>query len=156
MKKTLLIFLCLFACCPLIQLEHVDLVAMQQRLIQIEVKGAVEQPILIECPAYSVVGDVLSQVKLTDKADLTYVSNQMILKDKDTLIIPQKRETACISINFSGLDDLSTLPGIGPAVAQKIIDYRNQTGLFQHLEDLMNVPGIKEKKWEKLKDFICL
>jgi len=49
-----------------------------------------------------------------------------------------------------------TLENIGEKKALKIIEYRETYGLFQSLEDLMNVPGIKEKTFEKIKDNICL
>ena len=48
------------------------------------------------------------------------------------------------------------IPGIGKVKAEKIIAYREMNGLFQTIEDNMKIDGIKEKSFEKLKDFICL
>jgi len=59
-----------------------------------------------------------------------------------------------ININTASKEQLETLPGIGPTLAQRIIDYRNEHGLFTSYDDLLNVKGIGEKKLEKLKDKI--
>ena len=48
------------------------------------------------------------------------------------------------------------IPCIGKVKAEKIISYREINGLFQKIEDIMKIDGIKEKSFEKLKDFICL
>jgi len=48
------------------------------------------------------------------------------------------------------------LPGIGEKTAEKIIEYRNNFGKFRHPQDIMNVKGIGEKKFEKLKSFIII
>jgi len=49
---------------------------------------------------------------------------------------------------------LETLPGIGPTLAQAIIDYRETSGGFYFIEDIMNVPGIGPSKFEDIKDLI--
>ena len=54
------------------------------------------------------------------------------------------------------MDELDTLPGIGEATAQKIIDYRKEKGKFSKIEDLKEVSGIGESKYEKIKDKICV
>lgn len=61
-----------------------------------------------------------------------------------------------ISINLANKRALTTLPGIGPKTAQKIISYRKQNGRFPTLESLMEVKGIGKKKFEKIKPFIRL
>lgn len=61
-----------------------------------------------------------------------------------------------VSINKAGISELTTLDGIGEAKAQAIIDYREKNGAFKTLEDLMNVSGIGEKAFEKIKDNIEL
>ncbi len=68
----------------------------------------------------------------------------------------QARMTAKININTADLQDLDKLQGIGPATAQKIIDWRNQNGLFKVLEDLKKVPGIGESKFEQIKNQVSL
>ncbi len=59
-----------------------------------------------------------------------------------------------ININTADATELQQLNGVGPATAQKIIDYRNSNGRFQSIEDLKNVSGIGDKTFEKLKDHI--
>ena len=61
-----------------------------------------------------------------------------------------------ININTATVDELDTLPGIGPAKAQAIVDYRNTQGNFLKIEDIMNVSGIGEKIFEQIKDSITV
>jgi len=61
-----------------------------------------------------------------------------------------------VNINAAGLAELETLPGIGPALAQRILDYRAAHGPFRSLEDLKNVSGIGDKRFAELKDYITL
>lgn len=62
--------------------------------------------------------------------------------------------TGLININRANLEQLDSLPGIGPVLAQAIIDYRTEFGDFQTPEDLLNVSGIGEKKLEAILDYI--
>lgn len=64
--------------------------------------------------------------------------------------------SAKININTATADELDKLSGIGPATAQKIIDYRTQNGLFKTIEDIMNVSGIGEGKFEAIRDIISI
>ena len=59
---------------------------------------------------------------------------------------------ARVNINTAGVDELVTLPGIGKAYAQRIIEYREKNGPFKRVDDLLNVRGIGEKTLTKLKD----
>ena len=61
-----------------------------------------------------------------------------------------------VNINTSTKEVLTSLSGIGEAKAQKIIDYRNENGLFKSIEDLKNVTGISEKLFEQIKEFITI
>ena len=63
-----------------------------------------------------------------------------------------KPAAAKVNINSAGLDELQKLPGVGPKVAQRILDYRKQSGDFKKVEDLMKVRGIGEKTFLKMKD----
>ncbi len=59
-----------------------------------------------------------------------------------------------IDINTATKEQLQLLPGVGETTAQKILDYRNENGSFQTIEDLLNVSGIGEKKLEQMKPYI--
>lgn len=61
-----------------------------------------------------------------------------------------------VNINTAGLEALDSLPGIGPATAQAILDERETNGPFASIEDIQRVSGIGEKKYEKLKGSICV
>ena len=68
----------------------------------------------------------------------------------------ESQEALKVNINTAGKDELMTLTGIGETRAEAILAYRQETGGFQAPEDLMQVEGIKEKTFEKLKDQITV
>ena len=61
-----------------------------------------------------------------------------------------------VNINTATLEQLDTLPGVGEATANKIITYREENGGFKTIEDLKNVKGIGDKKFEDMKGNICV
>jgi len=61
-----------------------------------------------------------------------------------------------VDLNQADVTKLDTLPGIGPAIAQRIVEYREKNGPFKKAEDLMNVRGIGEKKFLALKDRVVV
>jgi len=61
-----------------------------------------------------------------------------------------------INLNAATLDQLETLPGIGRKTAERIIEYRTKSGGFKRIEDLMNVKGIGEKSFLKLKPLVAV
>jgi competence protein ComEA len=65
-------------------------------------------------------------------------------------------ETGTVNVNSAGVDQLALLPRIGPAVAQRIVAYREENGAFKALEDLMLVRGIGEKTFELIKPYASL
>ena len=61
-----------------------------------------------------------------------------------------------VDINTADAEALTSLNGIGPKTAEKIIEYRNTNGLFESREEIMNVKGIGESTFEKIKDYISI
>ncbi|HUD72008.1 MAG TPA: helix-hairpin-helix domain-containing protein [Dongiaceae bacterium] len=57
-----------------------------------------------------------------------------------------------ININTASAEELTALPGIGPSYAQRIVEHREKNGPFKKVEDLLNVRGIGEKTFEKIRD----
>ena len=64
-------------------------------------------------------------------------------------------EKLMVNINTASAEELVKLKGVGEKTAEKIIEYREQTP-FETVEDIMNVSGIGEKKFEDIKDMICV
>jgi competence protein ComEA len=65
-------------------------------------------------------------------------------------------ESELVNINTASLEELDSLPGIGPTIAQRIIDYREEHGGFQTIEDILNVSGIGPSTYDQIKDLITV
>jgi len=74
----------------------------------------------------------------------------------DPATSPGANNGSKISLNSATAEQLATLPGIGAATAKLIIEHRTNVGKFNRVEELMNVKGIGEKKFEALKDLLTL
>ena len=61
-----------------------------------------------------------------------------------------------VNINTADEKALDTLPGVGPAMAKRIIEFRETEGAFQSIEDIKKVRGIGDAKFAKMKDKICI
>jgi comEA protein len=77
-------------------------------------------------------------------------------KTTDISIQDTVKQDTKININKASLEELDTLPGVGPATAQKILDYRSQNGLFKTTEEINEVSGIGEVKYSQIKDLISI
>lgn len=110
----------------------------------------------LELEAYSTLEEALSKIDLDDDVLESALNYNKILSHRDVINIPLIQEIQCISINYGNLDELITIKGVGPKTAESIIDYRDEFGHFQILEDLLEIRGIGEKKLEAMKDSVCL
>ena len=71
--------------------------------------------------------------------------------------LPEKKpQSVMVNINTAALEELMTLPGIGKVRAGSIIEYREQNGEFEKIEDIMNVKGIKTGIFSKINSLICV
>jgi competence protein ComEA len=139
--------------------------------ILVYVTGAVHHPEqTITLPYGSRVSDVLEAAGgVTDDADMERVNLAAMVRDGDQIHVPSMNDIVegetdsalptpsggeVVYINTATLEELQTLPGIGPAMAQDIIDYREANGAFTSLEDLDNVSGMGPATLEEIADLI--
>ena len=69
---------------------------------------------------------------------------------------PAATAAAPVNLNTATAEQLATIPGVGPRMAERIIDYRQKNGGFKKIEDLMNVSGVGEKSFLKMKPLITI
>jgi len=137
-------------------------------IVLVDVKGAVVTPGVYEVSANGRVKDVIQKAGgFLEEADQAQLNLAGKVIDEMMIYVPIKGETTVaagsvtaesglISINTADLIELQELPGIGPAKAEAIIQYREENGPFSASEDLQNISGIGEKTFEKLKDLITV
>lgn len=124
--------------------------------MQVEIKGAIQNPGVYTLKRNSSISSLIQMSGgLLENSDTSRISFNYILQDKDVVVIPEKQDEKLISINSATLEELQTLPGIGPAIAQRIMEYR-KSNTFQSLEQIQNVKGIGLAMFNKIKDKICL
>lgn len=140
----------------------------------VDVKGAVSTPGLYETKEGDRVLDAIALAGgLLEIADEKQINLAQKVFDEMVIYVPEKGESdegfpsimggsadgrsdGKVNINRADSSELETLPGIGPAKAQAIVDYREQQGPFKKVEDIQNVSGIGEKTFEKLEDSISV
>jgi competence protein ComEA len=139
--------------------------------IVVAVQGKVARPGLVRLPPGSRVADAIAAAGgALPGVDLSLVNLARKLSDGELVVVglPQPATGGAaggagdpatggkINLNTASLTDLESLPGIGPALAQHIVDYRAQHGDFHAVEDLRRVSGIGDAKFAAIKDLVTV
>lgn len=155
---------------------------IKEEFIFVDIIGAVEKPSLVEVKE----GDRLSVAiekagGLTEKANRESINLAQKLVDGAQYIVPSKgealvinycedtenhdnkqldnaksQESGKLNINTASKEELQELTGIGDVLSQRIIDYRTENGEFSSIEDIRNVKGIGDKKYQDINSQICV
>lgn len=83
-------------------------------------------------------------------------NNVLVENGKSSSTNSSKGVGGKVNINSANQTELETLPGIGPSLAQRIIEYRESNGEFEKIEDIQNVKGIGDSKYSNIKEKICI
>lgn len=97
--------------------------------------------------------------KNEEKAEYIITENgEEVVEDSKSESMPSAGKTGNLKVNLNtdNARELESLPGVGPALAQKIMDYRKENGNFKSVEDLKNVSGIGDKKFESMKEYVIV
>lgn len=153
--------------------------------IKVYIAGAINNEGVYEMDEGSRIADIIEKAGgLTTEANIKNINLAYVIEDGMKIYIPKINENTVedntennitkgnsnsqdtnkaednkqntININTATQTELETLPGIGPSIASKIIEYRKQNGKFKKIEDLKNVSGIGENKFQKIKDLITV
>ncbi len=158
----------------------------EEKMIIVHVAGFVENPGIVKLKEGSRIADAIEAAggELLD-ADLSNVNLAYMLEDGQKLYIPgiseqkegeenlgyitkesgnnivvnEKKEeggSGLINLNTASQTELEQIPGIGPSTALKIIEYRKENGEFKSIEDIKNVKGIGDSKYENMKNHITV
>ena len=137
-------------------------------MLVIDVQGEVKTPGVYELPINSRVTDAIKSAGGASKnADLSYLNQARMLKDGEQIYVEKKafnsstvskKSTATfngiLNINRATAKELDKLPGIGPVIAARIIEFRKVNGAFSSIDDLRKVQGIGASTLEKFKSKI--
>lgn len=159
------------------ELEEIEL-ETQETLLYVYICGAVNKPGVYTLPEGSRVCDLfVAAGGLADDAATDYWNQARILVDGEMLYVPTVEEakerysggledsyqvadannaSGKINLNTASVEQLMEIPGIGESKARAIINYRDTNGGFSSIEEVMNIEGIKEGVFSKMKEYIVI
>jgi competence protein ComEA len=141
--------------------------------VVVDVVGAVRRPGLYRLEQGSRIADAVARAGgATGKADLALVNLAAPLADGEQVVVPKRGapgavaggagaapgagpSTGPVQLSSATLEQLDSLPGIGPVTAQKILDYRAKHGAFSSVDELDAVPGIGPSRMDQLRDLVA-
>ena len=153
----------------------------EEDMMAVHITGEVKKSGVVKIKEGSRIEDIIEAAGgLTENADITNVNLAFVVEDGMKIRIPSVNEektdedyitedsgkgvilsdentntsTLVININTASESELEQLPGIGPSISSRIIEYRNKNGKFKSIEDIKNVTGVGDSKFEKIKDLI--
>lgn len=166
------------------EIEEEEEISEEEQKIIVHITGAVVNNGIVEVKESARINDVIEAAGgVTDDADLSNVNLAYAVKDGQKIYIPSKNDkediedlkiisdeagtdiinegdevqsSGKVNINTATKEELQTLSGIGESTASKIITYREENGKFKTIEDIKNVPGIGDAKFENIKDKITV
>jgi len=152
MKKCWIVLLCLLGCSQNDAFNQIKY--KEEKLISVSIHGMVKQPGTYLLEKESNLNDLIKQAGGYEKD--ANVLEDKVLKDRDAFFINSNKIKEKINLNQASLEDLTSIPGIGPSLANKILAYRKNNNAFQSLIELLNIKGIKEKKFNQLFHYFTL
>ena len=142
----------------------------QAGLVVVHVVGQVKAPGIVELPAGSRVSDAVAAAGATAAADLAALNLARVVVDGEQIMVPAPGETVPgpsrrasaagsgsappVDLNSADAAALDALPGIGPVLAQRVLDWRTAHGRFTDVAELGEVPGIGDALLAKLRDLV--
>lgn len=142
--------------------------------VTIFISGEVNKPGVVTINSDKRLADAVNKLGgFTQDADLNKINLAMKIEDEKHYIIPKigenietsnddnnldikGEENNLVNINEADIKELDSLPGVGEATATKIINHREENGKFKAIEEIKNVNGIGDKKYENIKDMITI
>lgn len=148
----------------------------EREKIYVHIEGCIYNPGIVEVEYGTRIYELIELAGgETEEADLSKVNLASVLKDEQKVVIPAKiveeeiksnnsyknvnysastNQSLLVNINTATREELQKLSGIGATMAERIIEYRETQGYFISIEDIMNVEGIGEGKFDKIKNEI--
>ena len=135
--------------------------------IYVYICGQVKSPGVYEMPEGTRIADAIEAAGgMTEEAAREYLNQAAILADGQKIYVPTLEEAeqeevtsrtdGKVNINTADAEELMSLSGVGEAKAEAIIRYREEAGGFRSIEEIMNIEGIKEGVFNKIKDKISV